>query len=297
MAITDDLLRGWALPQPDDGAGAVEGRGKEIRGSVLVAGGSVEVPGAIILAGIAALRAGAGKLQIATCRDVAPAIAIAIPEARVLGLAQSQSGDIDPSACDSLANAIKAVPAALVGPGMLDITAVQELMGRLLPRVTGTALALDAGALAAVSADAAALHHLDGNAVLTPHTAEIALMLGIDEDEVTRDPLKVARHAAAITRSVVVLKGAQTYVAAPDGAMYCYSDGSIGLATSGSGDTLAGVVAGLLARGVEPVQAAVWAVYLHGSAGHMLTRRMGKLGFLARELLAELPALMAQFDQ
>lgn len=295
IAITAELLRGWALPRSDDGA--AEGRGKEIRGSVLVAGGSVEVPGAIMLAGIAALRAGAGKLQIATCRDVAPAIGIAIPEARVLGLAQSESGDIDPAAWGRLADTIKDVPAALIGPGMLDITAVQELMRRLLPSVRGTALALDAGALAAVSADAAALHHLDGNVVLTPHTTEIALMLGIGEHEVARDPRGVARHAAAMARAVVVLKGAQTYIAAPDGTMYCYRDGPIGLATSGSGDTLAGVVAGLLARGAQPIQAAVWAVYLHGSAGQVMTGRMGKLGFLARELLAEIPALMAQFDQ
>ncbi len=293
ILVTPELLRGWPLSQPDDDG---EGRGKDRRGSVLVVGGSVEAPGAILLAGMAALRAGAGKLQIATCRDVAPGIAIAVPEARVLGLTQSDGGDIDPAAAERLVAAIAVAPAALIGPGMLDIATVQELLRRVLPRVRGTALALDAGALSAVSADARVLHHLDGNVVLTPHTLELSLMLGIDEAEVQGDPLGVARGAAVDTRAVVALKGARTYIASPDGASYCYEGGNIGLATSGSGDTLAGVIAGLLARGADATQAAVWGVYLHGAAGEVMARRMGPLGFLARELLAEIPGLMAAFD-
>ena len=291
--INAELLRGWALPRPEDAAGA---RGKQSRGSVLVVGGSTEVPGAIILAGIAALRAGAGKLQIATCRDVAQAVAVAVPEARVLGLAQSGSGDIDPVAADRLIAAIGAVPAALLGPGTLDTSTVQALLRRVLPEVHEVALVLDAGALAAVSENRSALHHLGGNVVLTPHLVEMALLLDVDEEVVTEDPLAAARRAATEARAVVVLKGARTYIATPDGECYCYDEGSIGLATSGSGDTLGGVIVGLLARGATAAQAAVWGVYLHGRAGQVLTERMGKLGFLAREVLAEIPPLMAGFD-
>jgi ADP-dependent NAD(P)H-hydrate dehydratase len=294
-AITSELLRGWPLPRADDGADV--GRGKESRGSVLVAGGSIEVPGAIVLAGMATLRAGAGKLRIATCRDVAPAVAVAVPEARVIGLPRSESGDIDPSGAARLASVVGRVAAALIGPGMLDIATVQELMRRLLPHARGTALVLDAGALSCISDRKEALHHLDDAVVLTPHSGELALMLGREEDDVTRDPLGSARDAAAELRAIVALKGARTYVAAPDGTVYCYADGPIGLATSGSGDTLAGVIAGLLARGAEPAQAAVWGVYLHGGAGRVMTARVGKVGFLAREVLAEVPALLAQFDE
>jgi len=292
ILVTPELLRGWPLPRADDDGA---GRGKDTRGSVLVVGGSTEVPGAILLAGTAALRAGAGKLQLATPRDVAQGLAIAVPEARVLGLAQTESGDIDPSEAARLAGAIEGVPAVLIGPGMLDVPTVQELLRRLLPRVKDTALALDAAGLAAVSDDRSALHHLDG-AVLTPHTVELALMLGIEKDEVEGDPLGVTRRAAREAGAVVALKGSSTYIATPDGTAYRYGEGNIGLATSGSGDTLAGVVVGLLARGAEPAQATVWGVYLHGEAGNTMTRRMGTLGFLARELLAELPALMARFD-
>lgn len=291
MAITPELVRAWPLPRPDGPTASA--RGKESRGSVLIAGGSTEIPGALILAGIAALRAGAGKLQLATCREAALALAVAVPEARVLGLPQATRGDIAPTAAERLGAAIAAVPAALLGPGMLDIPTVQELLRRVLPAVQETALVLDAGALAAVSADRGVVHHLGGNVVLTPHLTELALMLGIDEEEVTDDPLGVARRAAAEARAVVALKGARTYVATPDGTAYCYAEGSIGLATSGSGDTLAGVIAGLLAHGTEPTQATVWGVYLHGSAGQALSARLGTLGFLARELLAEIPPLMA----
>jgi len=107
--------------------------------------------------------------------------------------------------------------------------------------------------------------------VLTPHLVELALMLGVERDEVAADLLGMARRAAREARAVVALKGAETYIAAPDGTAYRYAEGSIGLATSGSGDTLAGVVAGLLARGAEPLHAAVWAVYLHGEAGHVMS--------------------------
>jgi len=294
VAVTEELLRGWPLPRPDDDTS--QGRGKDTRGAVLVAGGSIEVPGAIILAGVGALRAGAGKLQIATCREIAGAVAVAVPEARALGLAQTAGGDIDPSAAERLAEATGGAAAALIGPGMLDVPTAQALLRQLLPRVTDTALALDAAALAAVSEDRRALHHLEGNAVLTPHLVELALLLGVERDEIEADPLGMARRAAREARAMVALKGAETYIAAPDGTAYRYADGAIGLATSGSGDTLAGIVAGLLARGAEPLHAAVWAVYLHGEAGNTMSARMGKLGFLARELLADIPRVMARFD-
>ncbi len=286
-AVTAVMLRDWPLPQPDQ-----EGD-KDGRGSVLVVGGATQVPGAIILAGIAALRAGAGKLSMATCRSIAQAVAVAVPEALVAGLPEGLSGDIDPSAAQEIAGRANKVSAALIGPGMLDQDGATALLRALLPAIEATPLVLDAGALAGVSADPTLLHRLEGKVVLTPHAGEMASMLGISKEEVKRDPLATARHAAAQWRAVVALKGANTYIAAPDGATYCHTEGTVGLATSGSGDTLAGVIVGLLARGASPAQATAWGVYLHGQAGAALARRMGTLGFLAREVLAEIPPLMA----
>jgi NAD(P)H-hydrate repair Nnr-like enzyme with NAD(P)H-hydrate dehydratase domain len=121
----------------------------------------------------------------------------------------------------------------------------------------------------------------------------MANLLGIDKAEITRNPAVIARQAAAHFQAVVALKGATTLIAEPGGKLYCNQTGNVGLATSGSGDTLSGIVAGLAARGAPPGQAAAWAVYLHGSAGDKLAARFGPLGFLARELLAEIPGLMA----
>jgi NAD(P)H-hydrate repair Nnr-like enzyme with NAD(P)H-hydrate dehydratase domain len=120
----------------------------------------------------------------------------------------------------------------------------------------------------------------------------MASLLGVDEREVKRDPMRIALSAAARFGAVVALKGGESWIAEPGGAIYHYTGGSIGLATSGSGDTLAGIIAGLAARGAPPAHAAVWGAFLHGAAGQALARRMGPLGFLARELLDELPALL-----
>ena len=117
---------------------------------------------------------------------------------------------------------------------------------------------------------------------------------GSRTDEITRDPVAAALRAAHDLRVVVALKGGETIVAEPGGLLHRYSRGHVGLATSGSGDTLAGVVAGLAARGASPAQAAVWAVFLHGEAGNALARRLGRVGYLARELLDEIPAVMAR---
>jgi ADP-dependent NAD(P)H-hydrate dehydratase len=121
-------------------------------------------------------------------------------------------------------------------------------------------------------------------------------MFDLDEETVAQHPLATARRAAVSLGAIVALKGAETFIAAPDGRAFCNRAGNVGLATSGSGDMLAGLIAGLAARGAEPLKAATWGVHLHGLAGDALAKSMGGLGFLARELLAEIPPLMARLD-
>lgn len=285
-AVTPALLRRRPLPAPDDGDD------KEERGRVLVVGGSAEMPGALLLAGVAALRAGAGKLQLATGGSVAPVVGVAVPEARVRGLPETPVGGIDPRATDDLDEWVRHTDALLVGPGMLDPEAVAALTLRLLSRVEDAVVVLDAEAMACLSDGRDALHRLDGRAVVTPHAGEMAGLLGTTREEVDADPLAVAKRAAAELGCVVALKGSVTSVAAPGGEAYRYASGGVGLATSGSGDTLAGIVAGLAARGADPLRAALWGVALHGGAGNVLAKRMGRVGFLARELLDEVPGVM-----
>jgi ADP-dependent NAD(P)H-hydrate dehydratase len=266
---------------------------------VLVVAGSVEVPGAALLCGIGALRAGAGKLQIATCRSVAPHLAMAAPEARVSGLDETPGGGIAVSEADKLAERAGRCDALLLGPGMLNEEGeASELAARLLERMEGgPGIVLDAAALPVLGeGDAALRRRHAGRAVLTPHAGEMAKLLGAPREEVLADPLGAGRRAAAALGAVVAMKGGCTFVVSPRGEAWSCDQGNVGLATSGSGDTLAGVVAGLLARGAPPVQATLWGVFLHGEAGNRLARTRGPVGFLARELLAEIPSIMAGLD-
>jgi len=174
----------------------------------------------------------------------------------------------------------------LIGPGMQSVRAAHALLAPLVGRLRDDAtLILDAAAIEALRTNDSLLATLGGRAVLTPHAGEMASLLGVEKDAVEAAPAELPLGAAGTFGAVVVLKGATSWIATPEGALYRYDGGNVGLATSGSGDTLAGIVAGLAARGAPPVHAVAWGVFLHGSAGRALARSMGTLGFLARELL------------
>jgi hydroxyethylthiazole kinase-like uncharacterized protein yjeF len=180
---------------------------------------------------------------------------------------------------------------------MVGEDAIARLLKNILSEMKDATLLLDAGALVCVEGDDECLHILKGEVVLTPHAGEMAKMLGREKEDVSRDALTTARRTARALRAVIALKGRETFIVGPDGKAYCNRTGNVGLATSGSGDTLSGIIAGLAARGASGLQATAWGVYLHGRAGDRLARRMGQLGFLARELLAEVPALMSELTR
>jgi len=285
--VDPELLRAWPLP-------ALDGKeGKEERGHVLVVGGSVEIPGAVILAATAALRAGAGKLQIATSRSVAPAVAIRMPEARVVGLGESARGELSGDSCRAIHDEVGRCDALLIGPGMMDARAGTRLLRHCVASAARAALIVDAAPLAAFTGRKPLQRRHDAGIVLTPHAGEMAKLWGVERDEVRAHALDIATEAAACLGAIVVLKGRHTWIVAPDGSAYQNTAGNVGLGTSGSGDALAGVIAGLCARGAEPLQAAVWGVYLHARAAEVLAKKMGGVGFLARELLPEIPRLLA----
>lgn len=283
--VTPEVLRGWPLPEPSGD--------KNTRGSILVIGGSTETLGAVLLAATAAMRAGAGKLQVATVASMAPHVATALPEALVRALPQTDGGAISPEAADVVRDLAEAAAAVLIGPGMADKEATQGFGERLLPHLRGP-LALDALGLAAVTAEEGCVHHLEGRVVLTPNPTEAAYSLHVDADEVESDPAGAAADLSARTKAVVGLGGATSWIAAPDGRMWRDESGNPGLGVSGSGDVRAGITAGLLARGADPAQAGVWAAWLHGRAGERLASSVGRLGFLARELPGEVPQALAE---
>ena len=285
VLVTPEVLRNWPLPEPSGG--------KNARGSILVIGGSTETLGAVLLAAIASMRAGAGKLQVATVASMAPHVATALPEALVRALPETDGGAIAPEAADTVRDLAEAADAVLLGPGMADKEATEAFGKRLLPHLRGP-LALDALGLACVTADDTCLHHLDARVVLTPNPTEIAYALHVEEDDIDDDPGGATRDLAARTRAVVGLGGATSWVGTPDGQLWKDESGTAGLGVSGSGDVRAGITGGLLARGADPAQAAVWAAYLHGRAGERLASSVGRLGFLARELPPEIPRALAE---
>jgi len=279
-ALDRSWTRAHPLPVPGNG-------GKEERGSVLVIGGGLEMAGALLLAGTAALRAGAGKLQLATVAGAVVPLNLAMPEARVFALPETRDGRPSARAADVLVEHVAGCDALLVGPGMMRD---EEGMARaMLDLASIKPIVVDAGALNAVEAASAR----PGDLILTPHAGEMARLLKIDKGEVEADPLGAARIAAERFAAVVVMKGASSHVVSPDGRAAFYAGGGAGLGTSGSGDVLAGLIAGLLARGADSFQAAAWGVWLHGEAGKRLAKTVGPLGFLAREIAAEAPGLMA----
>jgi hydroxyethylthiazole kinase-like uncharacterized protein yjeF len=286
-ALTPELLLAHPLPR------LAFDSDKDVRGRVLVVGGGGEVPGAVLLAGVAALRTGAGKLQLAAGAAWATALAMAVPEARVVTVPSTEAGDLKPEAAAILAELIGRCDAVVVGPGMLDESMACELTARLLRGAGETAFVLDAAAMTALRP--AVARRAGGRLVLTPHAGEMAALSGRSKDEVLADPLGAAREMAASLQAVIVMKGADTRIVTPSGLAWIHCDGPLGLATGGSGDVLAGVIGGLLARGLAPAAAALWGVFLHGQAGARLSREVGPLGFLARELPGQIPRVLAEF--
>ena len=293
IALNDALLRRWALPVPGtDGD-------KEDRGRVLVVGGSHQMPGAVILAAIAALRAGAGKLTIATAARVAPMVAQAVCESRVIGLAETGSGSFTRASARSLPDDSSAV---LIGPGMEGDARNCAFVAAVLERLRGAKVVLDAGAMDVIGAlppRGVARSGVVSRAapssspmLLTPHAGELAHLSGSDKSRILSDPEAAVLDAARRWNAVVALKGATTFIGAPDGSLWRHEGGNIGLATSGSGDVLSGLIAGFAARGATIEQASAWGVALHAHAGSALATRVGTLGYLARELAGEVPTIM-----
>lgn len=281
--ITPSLLRGWSLPAAAES--------KYQRGSVLVLGGARKTPGAALLAGLASLRVGAGRLTLAVADSVAVPVAVQLPEAGVVGLAENLAGIVLGRGIEVLREEIPAADVVVVGPGLADPQETRALLGTLLPLLTeDTRLLLDAFTLGVLPDLVGEFTHFRGQLLLTPNLNEAARLL--DRDRI--EPERALAAAEAIATRYRATVSCQGLVAAADGSTWELSTGTGGLATSGSGDVLAGAIGGVWARGATSEQAACWGTHLHAAAGDRLAARVGPLGFLARELLDEFPALLKE---
>ncbi len=287
--LDTDWLRRHPLPLIDSDSD------KKARGRVLVVGGAEFVPGALRLTGEAALRAGAGKLQMATVRSAAMSLGVLVPEAAMIALPAQEDGEIAVGAADVLKPQLARCDALVLGPGMNVSAGTDQLVADILdatePPVT---IVLDAAAMTSARELRSTIAAHEGHIILTPHHGEMAILTGKSAQEVAADPVAIASQVAQDFQAVVILKGDRSVVAAPDGGCLLHEGGCVGLATGGSGDVLAGIVGGLAARGTEPLRAAAWGSWLHGQAGRELARTIGPIGFLARELLPLIPRLLEE---
>lgn len=276
--VTEKLLAAWPLPGEDPHGD------KEDRGHVLVVAGSREMPGAAILAATAALRAGAGKLTIATAQSVSLAVAVAMPEARVIGLPETPSGGFTKAGARLLHDCALQSSATVIGPGMMDARGSMPFITALMEKMGETPVVLDALAMEVLKRDALPTRKV----LITPHAGEMCNLTGLHKDHVQQSGASAAFEFAQQHGIFVALKGPASYVAAwGETSVWRHQAKLPGLGTSGSGDVLAGIVAGLAARGAPLNQAAVWGVAAHAWVGKKLG--MARTGFLARELLTHIP--------
>jgi ADP-dependent NAD(P)H-hydrate dehydratase len=310
--VTPSLLRGWPLPAP--------GGDKYSRGSVLVIGGARATPGAALLAGTAALRAGAGKLTLAVAESVAVQVAVALPECGAMGLPETAEGSVTGQGMDAISSYLDRADAILVGPGLDDPDLAEVLLRALLERESGAgdsrsggshsgdshgggknagggpAVVLDAYALGGLLKLADQLEPWKGRLILTPNPKEAAVLLEREVDDLAADVAEIADKFQAVVSCQGLIARPSGGDAPEESELWQITTGYGGLGTSGSGDVLAGAIAGLRARGTTSAQAACWGTHLHAAAADRLASRLGPLGFLARELADELPALMLELN-
>ena len=270
-------------------------------GSVLAVAGSSFYRGAALLAAEGALRTGAGIVTLASVEPVVAAAAVRLPECCLCPCTPGAKGGIAPENLPLLQGQKATV--LLLGPGLggtaqgpARATETRTLVQRLLPGFAGAAV-LDADGLNAAAqllGEGRAFPHPAGELVVTPHPGEMARLTGLSAAEIAADRQGTAVEYARAWNAVVVLKGAHTVVAAPDGRCGVNPTGNPGLARGGSGDVLSGMVAALLACGLPAYQAAACAVYLHGAAADRAAAKHGEYGMLPHELLPELGALFAE---
>lgn len=263
-------------------------------GKVVVVGGSRRYLGAVQLAATAAYRAGAGLVTVAAPERVIDLIASAVPETTWLPQPAGEDGGLMGETALALRNEWPKYNAAVIGPGLGDTAETRALIWAALPDLadlSGGAV-VDADALNALASMPDAAERVPANAVLTPHPGELARLMGTTVMDVQSRRLAIAGEAAVRFGCTVVLKGAHSVIAHAGGRTSLSPFANPLLATAGSGDVLAGVIAGYLAQGVPPFQAACLGVYLHGAAGEVLRDEYGTAGLLASEISGRLPRVV-----
>lgn len=265
-------------------------------GKLLNICGSVGMSGAAMMATLASMRTGAGVTTLASAKSVTCYCAPNLMEAMTVPLSEDINGSISYMATDKINDELQDKTACLIGCG-LSVTLDTKRIVEYVIKNANCNLVIDADALNCISENPNSLFNLKKTAIITPHIGEMARLAALSIEEVKRDMCKTAKDFASRYNVIVVLKGRQSVIATPDGKLYQNCTGNPCLAKGGSGDVLAGIIAGFLAQGINPIDSAICGVYLHGFTADLLVRRMSEYSILARDLIEELPYALKKLNK
>ncbi|PIE67104.1 MAG: bifunctional ADP-dependent NAD(P)H-hydrate dehydratase/NAD(P)H-hydrate epimerase [Deltaproteobacteria bacterium] len=265
-------------------------------GHLLVLAGSPGKTGAAAMCATAAMRSGAGLVTLGIPRTLNPILESMVTEAMTVGLPESADGTLDIAAETTVLKLIRDKRCIAVGPGLGTNAATGKLLKRLI-RDSGVPMVIDADGLNLIAMDPSILKTTSAPVILTPHPGEMARLSGCNTADIQNDRLGRARAMAQRFKAHVVLKGADTIVAQPDGTVFLNASGNPGMAAGGMGDVLTGMIAGLITQGATIDQAACAGVYLHGVAADLLACDKAPVGYLASEVMEAIPRAMASLGR
>jgi len=266
-------------------------------GRVLVAAGSINYIGAAYLVCSGVMRVGAGLVTLATATSLQPILAAKLTETTYLPLPESQPGIISPQAAELIGQQFSNYNVLLLGCGLGQSQSVTQFVSSILFQEKPPALVLDADALNTLAKTPNWWQQLTNDAILTPHPGEMARLSGLSVEEIQSDRVGIAKKVALKWHKTIVLKGAYTVIATPEGYSRISPIANPGLASAGTGDVLTGAIAGLVAQGLSLFDAATLGVYLHGKAGDMVKDIIGNAGMIATDLLSALPVVIKQLKE
>jgi ADP-dependent NAD(P)H-hydrate dehydratase / NAD(P)H-hydrate epimerase len=265
-------------------------------GHLLVIAGSPGKTGAAAMTSEAAVRVGAGLVTLGVPKSLNPILEAKLTEVMTEPLAENVDGVLSPDALQGILKIVESKTALALGPGLSTAEGPAELIRQLLVK-SSLPIVIDADGLNIVAKDMNVLQQAQCPIILTPHPGEMARLTGIPVPQVQSDRIGVSRLLAQKFKVIVVLKGAATVVALPDGQVFINPTGNPGMASGGMGDILTGLIGGLLAQGLQPEEAAKTGVFMHGLAGDYCARKRGPTGFLATDLLPEIPSVLAELTK
>ena len=262
-------------------------------GHLFVLAGSPGKTGAASMVCSGAMRIGAGLVTLGIPAGLNPILEAKLTEAMTAPLPDAGSGYLTADAMERIYQLLEGKTALALGPGISTDAPVQEVIVKLIPETT-LPLVIDADGITALLSRLEILKQCKGSVILTPHPGEMARLAGITTQEVQTDRIGVAKSCAASYNAIVVLKGNRTVIATPDQEVYINPTGNPGMASGGTGDVLTGMIGGLLAQGLPPLEATKWGVYVHGLAGDMAAQAIGEIPLIASDIIDYLPDALAE---